>query len=215
MKNRFDLIIFDWDGTLVDSIDWIVHCLKKAANSQGYNILDEQAAKDTIGLSLQKAAEKLIPGIDQLSQEQFIACYSQEFLSKQISEDDLFDGVDKMLAKLKQTGYQLAVATGKRQLELSKAMHGTGVCEFFNTTRSADQTASKPHPGMLEEIIKEIGVSKERALLVGDSIHDMQMAVNAGISSISVSCGANTSEQLQSYNPLLNLAQTTELLKVL
>ncbi len=215
MKNKFDLIIFDWDGTLVDSIDWIVQCLKKAAKSQGYNILDEQAVKNIIGLSIHKATEKLFPGIDAIIQEQLISCYSHEFFSKQATVDDLFAGVSEMLTQLKQTGYQLAVATGKSQMGLNKAIHGTGVGAFFKTTRCADQTASKPQPLMLEEIIKELGVSRERAVMVGDSVHDMQMALNAGISSIAVSCGANTTEQLQHYNPLLSLQQTTELLKVL
>lgn len=94
-------------------------------------------------------------------------------------------------------------------------MDGTGLSEFFDTTRCADQTASKPQPEMLQQIIKELGVSKERAVMVGDSVHDMQMAINAGVSAIAVSCGANSTEQLQQYNPLLNFQQTTELLKVL
>ena len=211
MKGRFDLIIFDWDGTLVDSIDWIVCCLQKAARSQGCDIPEEQAAKEIIGLSIQKAMEKLFPEIDEKTQEQLIASYSQEFFSKPITEDDLFSGVNEMLQKFKQAGYQLAVATGKSRSGLEKAMQGTGLSDFFHITRCADQTASKPHPVMLEEIIKEMAVSKERVVMVGDSVHDMQMAINAGISSIAVSCGANSTEQLQHYNPLLNLQQTIEL----
>ena len=140
-----------------------------------------------------------------------IACYSQEFFSKPITEDDLFSGVNEMLQKFKQTGYQLAVATGKSRSGLDKSMQGTGLSDFFHITRCADQTASKPQPVMLEEIIKEMAVSKERVVMVGDSVHDMQMAINAGISSIAVSCGANSTEQLQQYNPLINLQQTIEL----
>lgn len=215
MKDRFDLIIFDWDGTLVDSIDWIVHCLKKAAQLHGCNIPEDRAAKDIIGLSIQNAMEKLFLGIDQITQQKLIDCYSQEFFSKQITEDDLFFGVTEMLQQFKQAGYKLAIATGKSHSSLNKAMQGTGLSDFFSITRCADQTASKPHPDMLEEIIKESGIKKTRAVMVGDSVHDMQMAVNAGISSIAVSCGANSFEQLQSCNPLLNLQQTIELLSIL
>lgn len=215
MNNRFDLIIFDWDGTLVDSIDWIVHCLKKTAIAHGCVVPEDQAAKNIIGLSIQKAMDELFPEINQKTQEQLISCYSQEFFSKQITADDLFLGVNEMLVALKQKGYQLAVATGKSSSGLHRAMQGTGLSEFFGITRCADQTASKPQPDMLEQIIKEMGVSKERVVMVGDSVHDMQMAINADISAIAVSCGANTTEQLQQYNPLLNFKQTTELLKVL
>ncbi len=212
MKDRFDLIIFDWDGTLVDSIDWIVHCLQAAARKNDCKIPDQQAAKDTIGLSIQKAMDILFPGIEQNTQEQLIACYSQEFFSKQMTEKDLFAGVHQMLLKFKQSGYQLAVATGKSHASLTKAMQKTGLADFFHIIRCADQTASKPQPDMLEEIISTLAVKKERAVMVGDSVHDMQMAMNAGIAAIAVSCGANSSAQLQCYKPLLNLQQTTELL---
>ena len=212
MARRFDLIVFDWDGTLVDSIDWIVHCLQKAAGEYGCNVPEQQAAKDIIGLSIQGAMEKLFPGIDQKTQEQLIACYSQEFFSKQITEDDLFTGVNEMLVKFKKMGYFVAIATGKSRVGLDRAMKGTGLSDFFHTTRCADQTASKPQPDMLDQIINEMEVCKERVVMVGDSVHDMQMAINAGIASIAVSCGANSSEQLQQYNPLFNLQQTRQLL---
>ena len=212
MARKFDLIIFDWDGTLVDSIDWIVHCLQKSAGECGCNVPEQQAAKDIIGLSIQSAMEKLFPGIDQKTQEQLIACYSQEFFSKQITEDDLFTGVNEMLVKFKQMGYFVAIATGKSRLGLDRAMKATGLGDFFHITRCADQTASKPQPDMLEEIIKEMAVGKDRAVMVGDSVHDMQMARNAGIASIAVSCGAHSSVQLQQYNPMFNLQQTRQLL---
>jgi phosphoglycolate phosphatase len=215
MKNRFDLIIFDWDGTLVDSIDWIVQCLQMAAHLTGCDVPEAQAVKGIIGLSIQKATETLFPGIEENIQEQLIACYSQQFFSKQMTEDDLFLGVKEMLLKFKQTGYQLAVATGKSQASLNKALHGTGLNDLFHITRCADQTASKPHPYMLEEIIEKMGAGKERVVMVGDSVHDMQMAKNAGVSAVAVSCGANSRAQLQEFKPLLNLQQTTELLEVL
>jgi len=215
MKNRFDLIVFDWDGTLVDSVDWIVHCLKKAAGDQGCVIPKEQDVKDIIGLSLYKALDKLFPDLDETAQQRMVASYSEAFFSKKITKEDLFVGVNDMLLTFKQAGYQLAVATGKSRHGLDKAMLGTGLENFFNITKCADETASKPSPDMLDAIVREMNVSKERVVMVGDSTHDMQMAINAGIPSIAVLCGANSQEQLQQYNPLLNLQQTTELLKVL
>ena len=215
MKNRFDLIIFDWDGTLVDSIDWIVTSLSKAAEICDCKVPEEQAIKDIIGLSIEKSTDVLFPTISPETREQLMACYSQEFFSKQISTDDLFVGVNGMLLELKQKGFQLAVATGKNKIELDKAMQGTGLCDFFNITRCADQTASKPQPDMLNEIIEQTGIGKERAVMVGDSVHDMKMAMNAGIASIAVLCGANSHDQLQQFNPLLNLQQTTQILDIL
>jgi len=215
MKERFDLIIFDWDGTLVDSIDWITHCLKKAASLQGFNIPDDQAARDTIGLSIQKAMTKLFPGINQNIQDQMTESYRQEYFSKQMTEDDLFAGINEMLISLKQMDYQLAIATGKNRSGLDKALHGTGLNDFFHITRCADETASKPSPNMLEEIIEETGISRERTVMIGDSVHDLKMASNAGMASIAVSCGANSVEQLELHNPLLILQQTTTVLDIL
>lgn len=215
MERRFDLIVFDWDGTLVDSIDWIVHCMKIAAQETGCTVPEDQAVKDIIGLSIQKALQTLFPEITKKTQEQFIASYSQVFFSKQITQNDLFAGINEMLQKFKQTGYKLAVASGKSHAGLQKAMQGTGLNDYFNITRCADQTSSKPQPDMLEEIIKEMGVTKAKTVMVGDSVHDMQMAQNASICSIAVSCGANSTAQLQQFKPLLNLQQTTELSEIL
>jgi phosphoglycolate phosphatase len=215
MKNRFDLIIFDWDGTLADSIDWITHCLQHAAEQCGIAIPEAQAAKDIIGLSLNKAMQTLFPEIDQQTQMQLVACYSQRYNSKQMSREDLFPGVYDMLVQLNKSGYQLAVATGKTRVGLQKALQATETEELFCITRCADETASKPDPRMLHEIIQHTHTAKDRTLMVGDSIHDLQMAINAPISAIGVSCGAHSAESLQQYNPLLCLQQSTELLNII
>ncbi len=215
MKNRFDLIIFDWDGTLMDSTDWITHCVQKAAEECGCNIPEDQAVKNIIGLSIQNAIDTLFPNASAETQSQLITVYGQAFFSKQISEKDLFSGVVKMLFAFKEKGYQLAVATGKSRSGLDKALHGTGLSDFFHITRCADETASKPSPKMLGEIIEEMKVSKERAVMVGDSVHDLKMAVNASMASIAVTCGANSGEQLERHNPLLLLNETSELIHIL
>jgi phosphoglycolate phosphatase len=215
MKNRFDLIIFDWDGTLVNSIDWIASCLQHAAEQCGIAIPEAQTAKDVIGLSINKAMQALFPEVDRQTQEQLVACYSQKYLSKQISPDDLFPGVYDMLVHLNEAGYQLAVATGKTRAGLQEALQATGTEELFCITRCSDETASKPDPRMLREIIQHTNTANERSLMVGDSIHDLQMAFNAHISAIAVSCGAHSEELLQQYHPLLCLQQPTELLNII
>lgn len=212
MKNRFDLIIFDWDGTLINSIDWITHCLQHAAKCCEFPIPDSQGAKDVIGLSIKNAMQALFPDTDEKTQEQLVACYSREYHSKQITKNDLFPGVYDMLVQLNQDGYQLAVATGKNRAGLQHALQATETEALFCTTRCADETASKPDPKMLREIIQHTQTANERALMVGDSIHDLQMADSAHISFIAVSCGAHSEDFLQQYSPLLCLQQPAQLL---
>jgi len=209
------LIIFDWDGTLINSIEWICSCLQYAAAQYNCPIPESQAAKDVIGLSINKAMQTLFPEVDEQTQQQLVACYSQKYFSKQISKDDLFPGVYEMLIELNEAGYQLAVATGKNRAGLQEALRATGTEELFCITRCADETASKPDPRMLNEIMQHTDTAKERALMVGDSIHDLQMALNAHISAIAVSCGAHSEEFLQQYNPLLCLQQPSELLTII
>ncbi len=215
MKNRFDLLIFDWDGTLIDSIDWIVHCMQTAAQQCGCDIPSSRATKDIIGLSIEEAVNTLFPLADKPLQQQLVTCYSDTFFSQQPSADDLFDGVLAMLLELKQIGYQLAIATGKTRSGLNKVLASTGISELFSITRCADETASKPDPLMLKQIMQQTHTAPERSLMIGDSIHDLQMARNAGISAIGVHCGAHSADVLQHYQPLLCLAQTSDLLELI
>ncbi len=215
MKNRFDLIIFDWDGTLIDSIDWIVHCLQTAGSHCGYAIPEPQAAKDVIGLSITNACNTLFPGADQETLTQLTTCYQQTYLSRQLSREDLFPGVYEMLVELKQSGYQLAVATGKTRIGLQEALRATDMEDLFCITRCSDETASKPDPLMLHQIMQHTKAASERSLMVGDSSHDLQMAMNAQISSIAVSCGAHPEDILQQFNPLMCLQQPAELLNII
>ncbi|TAN68939.1 MAG: HAD family hydrolase [Methylobacter sp.] len=215
MKNKFDLIIFDWDGTLIDSIDWIVHCLQTAGQQCGCAIPEPQAAKDVIGLSITNACAKLFPDVDQPTLPRLTASYQQTYLSRQLSREDLFPGVYQMLVELKQSGYQLAVATGKTRTGLQEALQATGTEDLFSITRCSDETASKPDPLMLHQIMQHTNTANERSLMVGDSTHDLQMAMNAQISAIAVSCGAHPEDILQQYNPLICLQQPAELLNII
>lgn len=215
MNKHFELIIFDWDGTLIDSIDWIVHCLQSAARAHDCTVPEPQVAKNIIGLSINMAMKELFPEVDAVTLQHLINSYRQEFFSKQITEHDLFPGVHVMLTQLKQAGYFLAIATGKNRAGLDKALHATKTAALFCTSRCADETASKPHPRMLEEIMRQTNIKAENTLMIGDSVHDLQMADNANIFAIGVSCGAHSKELLQQYQPLLCLEQTAELLQII
>ena len=212
MKNRFDLLIFDWDGTLIDSIDWIARCLQNAATDTRHEIPDYQAAKDVIGLSIERAIEALYSDANADEVLDLVRRYESAYFSKKISRDDLFSGVYEMLEALKQKGFKLAVATGKTREGLDEALSATNTLDLFCLTRCADETQSKPHPQMLEEIMAHTQILRERTLMIGDSTHDLQMALNAGIASIGVTSGAHDSEQLKNYLPLHCFLQSTELL---
>jgi phosphoglycolate phosphatase len=212
MNKRFDLIIFDWDGTLINSIDWIAHCLQKAGRVHGFAVPELQDAKNVIGLSIHNALLTLFPDADDATLDKLVACYNQEYFSKQLSRVDFFTGVYDMLLALKQSGYQLAVATGKTRAGLDKALTATDTGDLFCITRCADETASKPDPKMLHEIMQHTKVAQQRTLMVGDSVHDLHMAQNAQIASIAVLCGSHTEDFLQQYHPLACLMRPTELL---
>ena len=212
MKKRYDLIIFDWDGTLIDSIDWIVKCLQRSAECCGLLIPSAQAARNVIGLSIDKAVNALFPGADNKMREQLVHYYSHEFASRQIDRNDLFTGVYEMLLQLKEAGYHLAVATGKSRAGLEKSLQATNTQDLFSITRCADETASKPDPTMIRNIMRYVDASEKRTLLVGDSVHDLQMAKNIQISAIAVACGAHPEAVLQQHQPLACLKQPTELL---
>jgi phosphoglycolate phosphatase len=215
MKNQFDLIIFDWDGTLINSIDWIAHCLQKAGRACGFMTPELQETKNVIGLSIHHAMQALYPTADQTTVQELVTHYEQEYFSKRLNRNDFFPGVYDMLLSLGKAGYQLAVATGKTRAGLEEALTATDTRDLFNITRCADETASKPNPKMLHEIMLHTKTLPQRTLMVGDSVHDMQMALNAQIASIAVACGSHTEDFLQQYNPLACLAQPTELLDLI
>ncbi len=197
----------------MDSVDWIARCLKKAGEHCGLPAPEHQAAKDVIGLSIDRAMKRLFPQANDDLQHLLIEHYSREYFSHRVSRDDLFAGVYGMLQQLQAAGYHLAVATGKTRAGLDEALAETGTREFFCATRCADETASKPDPKMINELIGYTRISRERTLMVGDSIHDLQMARNAQIPSVAVACGAHPLESLRQYQPLLCLDQPTQLLE--
>lgn len=209
-KKQFDFIVFDWDGTLMDSTATIVKCIQAAAKDLGLPIPDERAASFVIGLSLQDAMQMVMPDVDPKYYPRMVERYRYHYLAKD-HELPLFAGVREMLAELSQDGYFLAVATGKSRVGLNRAMHSASLLSAFDATRCADETFSKPHPAMLQELTRELGQDMKRTLMIGDTTHDLQMASNAGAASVAVEYGAHRASDLQPLDPIFSAKSVADL----
>jgi phosphoglycolate phosphatase len=209
-KKKFDLIVFDWDGTLMDSTGTIVKCIQAAAKDLGLPIPDNKSASHVIGLGLQEAMEVVLPGLDTKYYQRIVERYRYHYLTKDQGLS-LFDGVPEMLADLSQQGYFLAVATGKTRVGLNRALHSANLLSAFDATRCADETFSKPHPAMLQELTRELGQDMQRTVMIGDTTHDLQMAANAGAAGIAVQYGAHPAPELAALTPLFAATSVPEL----
>lgn len=209
-KKQFDLIVFDWDGTLMDSTATIVRCIQAAAQDLGLPVPDQRAASHVIGLSLQSAMETAIPDVDPRFYPQIVERYRYHYLTQDHGLT-LFDGVPEMLEDLAGQGYFLAVATGKSRAGLDRALAVSGLGRFFDATRCADETFSKPHPAMLQEITKDLGQEMHRTVMIGDTTHDLLLARNAGASGVAVHYGAHTPDDLRALSPLYAANSVAEL----
>lgn len=209
-RKQFDLIVFDWDGTLMDSTATIVKCIQAAARDLGLPVPHDDAASHVIGLGLFEAMQAVMPGVDPAIYPRMVERYRYHFLSKD-HDLVLFDGVRDMLAELSQDGYFLAVATGKSRVGLNRALNAVGLLSLFDATRCADETFSKPHPAMLQELTRELGQDLRRTVMIGDTTHDLLMANNAGASGIAVQYGAHPVDQLHACFPLYSASTVGEL----
>lgn len=209
-KKQFDLIVFDWDGTLMDSTATIVKCIQAAARDLGLSVPDQNAAAYVIGLSLADAMQVAVPGVDPKYYPRMVERYRYHYLAKD-HELPLFPGVREMLTDLSQQGYFLAVATGKSRVGLSRALHTADLTAVFDATRCSDETFSKPHPAMLQELTRELGQDMQRTVMIGDTTHDLQMASNAGAAAIAVEFGAHDAGSLLSLNPIFSAKSILEL----
>ena len=208
----YGLLVFDWDGTLVDSIARIVESMRVAAQECGLPQLDEMTIRGIIGLGLPEAIRSLYPDLDDEARvATFRRVYSDHYLLLERTPSPLFDGVRESLLAFRAQGYRLAVATGKSRRGLERVLVGHGWQDFFDITRCADETASKPDPRMLHEILAHCGVAAQRALMVGDSPFDLQMAHNAGMTAVAVGYGAQSLAVLQGYRPHLAIDSFGEL----
>ncbi|MFJ2981824.1 MULTISPECIES: HAD family hydrolase [unclassified Pseudomonas] len=201
VRREYDLLIFDWDGTLADSIGRIVEAMNAAAERAGEAPSAEDAVKGIIGLALDEAISTLYPHLDCVQVETFRQHYANIYMALDQQPSPLFDGVVESLDAFRAQGYRLAVATGKARRGLDRVLRANGWEAFFDITRAADETRGKPHPLMLEEILHHCGVEPGRALMVGDSAFDLQMASNAGMHSVAVGYGAMSLQALAEFGP--------------
>ena len=198
---QFDLIAFDWDGTLFDSTAIIAHCIQLAVGDVGGTVPTREAAAYVIGLGLMQALAHAAPDVPKSKYAELGARYKHHYA---LHQDDisLFDGVLPMLAALRAQQHILTVATGKSRRGLDDALQAVELQGMFDGSRTADETQGKPHPLMLQELMAEFGVSKDRVLMIGDTTHDLQMAVNAGCASVGVSYGAHEPASFEVLRPL-------------
>jgi phosphoglycolate phosphatase len=209
MKN-YDLIVFDWDGTVMDSTAVIVMSIQEAARDLGLPVPEAAIASHVIGLGLTDALRIAVPELQSADTQRMVARYVAHWRAH---EDDLilFDGMPELLEDLKRRGHLLAVATGKSRAGLDRALAHGGIAHAFDWTRCADETQSKPHPQMLHDLMERFDVAPERTLMIGDTTHDSLMASNAGAHAVSVTYGAHPRQQLESLAPRAVLDSVAEL----
>lgn len=207
---RFDLIAFDWDGTVADSTAIITRSIQEAVRDVGGTVPSDEQASYVIGMALMQALAYAAPDVPPEKYAELGNRYRYHFFKHQ---DDicLFQGILPLLEDLRARGHWLAVATGKSRMGLNHAFQDAQLRGMFDGSRTADETAGKPSPLMLQELMAEFGVEPERVLMIGDTTHDLQMAVNAGCASVGVSYGAHAPDQFGALGPLFVAESVAEL----
>ncbi len=195
---QFDLLVFDWDGTLFDSTALIARSIQSASRDVGQPEPTDVAARYVIGMGLADALQHAVPALPVEQRQKMRERYHFHYMARQ-HEVVLFEGSLAMLRALKNKHHWLAVATGKSRRGLDQALSSTELQGLFDATRTPDEAASKPHPQMLLELMAEFGVPPERTLMIGDTTHDLQMALNANVPSLAVSYGAHAPEALAKF----------------
>jgi len=209
MPKQFDLLIFDWDGTLMDSAGVIADPIQRACEDIGQPAPSDRASRQIIGLGLIQALQTLLPDLSADDYPRLVERYRHHYLSRD-DQIPLFDGVADGIRELHECGFQLAVATGKSRLGLSRALDASGLGPWFAATRCADQTHSKPHPAMVLELLDELDAESAHALVIGDTSHDLLMASNAGVASLGVPYGAHEAGDLHPHAPLALMSSFAE-----
>ncbi len=212
---QYELVIFDWDGTLMDSVGKIVACLQESARILELPVPSETAVRDIIGLSMGEALSTLLPAGDDNVYNQMKDMYRKQYLELNDTASPLFEGVETLVQQLNDSGYQLAVATGKARAGLKRVLSETGLGVHFVASRCADEAMSKPNPEMILQLLAELNIAPDKAVMIGDSIHDLNMANNAGIDAIGVSYGAHGEEKLRGANPKAVIHSPLDLLSYL
>ncbi len=206
---KFDLLIFDWDGTLMDSAGVIVDSIQRACEDIGLAAPSDRASRQIIGLGLVQALQTLLPDLPADDYPRLVERYRHHYLGRD-ADIPLFGGVSEGIRALDESGFTLAVATGKSRVGLARALEASGLGAHFAATRCADQTHSKPHPAMVLELVDELAADPARTLVIGDTSHDLLMAANAGVASLGVTYGAHEADDLHAHAPLALLNSFAE-----
>jgi len=196
--NRYQLVVFDWDGTLMDSTGGIVKAIQAASRDLGFEVPTDLEAAWVIGLSLDRALAHLVPDLSDRDRDRYLERYRYHYLTGD-AELQLFDGVIPMLEGLTGQGAMLAVATGKSRVGLERALQSSGIGSYFAVTRCADETHGKPHPRMLLEIMADLATEPDSVVMIGDTSHDLSMAANAGVHGLGVTYGAHPETELRAH----------------
>ena len=213
MAREYSLLIFDWDGTLIDSEANIVFCMRATIQELDLPDLSASEIRNVIGLGLREAICTLYPAQGEDIHLDFIDRYRYHFLSSDPSTP--FAGVDQLLSQLSESNYLMAVATGKGRVGLERALDQTNYRRHFHSTRCADETRSKPHPQMLEEILDELGLEPADALMIGDTEYDLQMAKHIKMDSVGVCTGVHEEARLRNCDPVACLPSALDLIEFL
>jgi phosphoglycolate phosphatase len=208
---RYQLLVFDWDGTLADSIAHIIAAMQSAVCEADLAPPAEDALLAVIGLGLDQAFSELFPSLPAPARGRLAAAYRRHYLLATTEPVPLYPRVREIIPALCRRGYTLAVATGKSRRGLDRALEESGLGGYFQASRCADETISKPHPQMLFEIMETVGAPPGRTLMIGDSHHDLQMAGNAGVAGIAVNYGAQPVHRLLEFNPIASIHDLAEL----
>ena len=200
--NKYSLLVFDWDGTLIDSKAQIVNCMQATILSLQLDPRSDVQICNIIGLGLEEAIRSLYPKVASKVISQTAQKYREHYLTKDKTPSPLFDGTTEVLNSLRESGFDLAIATGKSRRGLDKGLIDTGLKGYFPITRCADETRSKPHPQMLEEILVDHNTEASNALMIGDSEYDLQLANNTKVDSLAVSYGVHGLMRLLKQDPM-------------
>jgi phosphoglycolate phosphatase len=206
---RYRLLVFDWDGTIIDSATTIAQCIRLAAGDLGLEVPTMEQARHVIGLGLHDALRGAVPGLAAQRTAEFVARYREHFRARE-EEMGLFGGMRELVAALSKNR-MLGIATGKSRRGLDRALDTTGLRTYFRASRCADETNPKPDPAMLRELMEELDVAADRALMIGDTSHDMEMARAAGVDGLAVTYGAHPEQGLRACAPRDCVASVAEL----
>ena len=206
---KYPLIVFDWDGTIIDSPRSIVECIREASREMGLRVPEPEQASHVIGLGLRDSLQLAVPDLPAEGYQAFVALYRKHFLEREDSMP-LFAGIKEVLVELRQDRV-LAIATGKSRRGLERALQCTGIGGLFSASRCADETQPKPHPAMLLELMEEFSMANTQALMIGDTSHDLEMARAAGVDAVAVTYGAHPEAGLRACKPLGCVSSVGEL----